>query len=419
MSYRVYKFGGASVNSDEAIRKVGEIVKNDDGLVIVVSAMGKTTNQLEHLLHSYHSKEDYSEQMAHIKERHLSICKSIFSEELPSVIEAIEKVFSYINSYLEHASEIPKDEVYDQIIPAGELLSSKILSVYLNHIGFNNEWVDARKIILTDNYYRKANVNWEESSKRVKEQLMSTGNIVTQGFIGGGENNRMTTLGREGSDYSAAIFTNLMNATSLTVWKDVRGVLNADPRYFNNPIKLDSISYREAVELSYYGATIIHPNTIKPLQNKNIPLYVKSFNSPTDQGTLISENEDFDHTKPIYIFKPNQVLISLSPKDFSFIDERQISKIYETLYEVKLEVNSMQNSAINFSFCTDMNEERLKKAVSELDKSYRVFYNTNVELLTIRHYIYDQVQQLVQGKEILLEQKTRSTVKFVLRSLSE
>lgn len=419
MQYRVFKFGGASVKSDESIRRVGEIVKNEDGLVIVVSAMGKTTNQLENLLSAFHSGENYYEHLERIKEFHFQISENLFGQKDNPVAESFEKVFTYIETYLSHAQALPKDEVYDQIVPAGELLSSKVLSSYLNSIGFKNEWIDARKVIRTNNYYRKAEVDWSSTLNMVKEYINSSKNIVTQGFIGGGQDNKITTLGREGSDYSAAIFANLLNAASLTVWKDVPGILNADPRYFNNSIKLDNISYREAVELSYYGATIIHPNTIKPLQNKNIPLYVKSFNSPLEQGTIISEDGTMDSAKPIYIFKPDQVLISLSPKDFSYIDEFQISKIFQTLHEFKMEVNSMQNSAINFSFCTDMQPDKLDKAIETFSKSYRVFYNTNLELLTVRHYIYEQVQQLVQGKEILLEQKTRSTIKFVLRSLME
>ncbi|MCB0479992.1 MAG: aspartate kinase [Flavobacteriales bacterium] len=419
MGFSIFKFGGASVKSDESIRGVGQIVKNKVDLIIVVSAMGKTTNQLEGVLKAFYAKGNFNEHLSAIKNYHLNIISQLFGNVNNEVGESCEKVFAYIDKYLLHAEGLSKDEVYDQIIPAGELLSSKILSAYLNSVGFENQWLDARKLLLTDNYYGRAHIKWKESEALIQEQCVLPKNYVIQGFIGGGENNKMTTLGREGSDYTAGILANMLNAESLTVWKDVPGVLNADPRYFNNPIKLDRISYREAVELAYYGATIIHPDTIKPLQNKNIPLWVKSFNHPNEKGTLISSDGELDSAKPIYIFKPNQVLISLSPKDFSYINEEQLSRIFKILHDFKMDVNSMQNSAINFSFCTDLNQEKLDKAISEFGKLYRVFYNTNLELLTVRHYIYEQVVQLVAHKEVLLEQKTRSTIKFVLRSNTE
>ena len=304
-------------------------------------------------------------------------------------------------------------------MPIGELLSSKILSAYLLQIGVKNTWIDIRKTFITDEYFRKANLDWVKSEQNAKEHFKEDETSITQGFIGGTDNNLMTTLGREGSDYTAAALSNMLDAQELVVWKDVPGILNADPRYFNEPKKMDHISYKEAIELSFYGATIIHPKTIKPIQNKGIPLYVKSFLNPLNEGTLVDGNTIDDSLLPIFIYKPNQVLISLSRKDFDFIEEKHLSEVFDILHKNKLGVNIMQNSAINFSLCLDYEKERLGKVIPKFQENYKVLYNTNLELLTIRHYDEKSLEEMAKNHEVLLEQKTRSTVKVLMRGLGE
>ena len=344
----VYKFGGASVKDSGSLKNVVEIVKNKKSLVIVISAMGKSTNKLEEVVNDFIQNKDYSDSLNILKSEHESILKIIFPDKENEIWNTQNKIFNYLDLYLQNATETNYDEVYDQIVPVGELLSSKILSALLNLEGIPNIWVDARKVLRTDGTFRKANIFIEESNEIARKTFREGAVYVSQGFIGGTDNNLMTTLGREGSDYSAAILANFINASSVTVWKDVEGVLNADPRYFNEPKLLHHISYREAIELSFYGATIIHPKTIKPLQNKSVPLNVKCFLEPLDKGTLINSNTDNDADLPIYIYKPDQVLISLSRKDFGFLEEEQISQVFDLLHQHKTEVNIMQNSAINF-----------------------------------------------------------------------
>ena len=413
----VFKFGGASVKDANSVRNVGKIIGSKSNLVIVISAMGKTTNTLENLINAFTSNEKHEEFVEITKRFHTKIIDEIFPQPDHAIRPTFETIFNYLNRYLESSENNDYDQVYDQIVPIGELLSSKILSAYLTDLGIENKWLDIRKILRTDNYFRKANVDLEVSKMNL-QQAIESGIYVTQGFIGGTENNLMTTLGREGSDYTAALISNMLNAKSLTVWKDVPGVLNADPRYFNDPKKLDQISYREAIELSFYGASIIHPKTIKPLQNLNIPLYVKSFVSPDSPGSVINENTDNDDLLPIYIYKPNQLLISLSRKDYGFLQEEQLSEVFRILHEHKLEVNIMQNSAINFSICLDNIKNRIEKVLPIFQENYRVLYNTNLELLTIRHYQDSGAEELIKGHEVILEQKTRNTVKFLLRSLN-
>lgn len=412
----VFKFGGASVKDAESVKNVGKIIGSISNVVIVISAMGKTTNALENLVNAYASNEKYEEFFTSIKRFHTEIIDELFPDPNHAIKPTFETIFNYLNRYLESSENEDYDQVYDQVVPIGELLSSKILHAYLTDLGIDNEWLDIRKILRTDNCFRKANVDYEASKTELQNSITS-GIYVTQGFIGGTNNNLMTTLGREGSDYSAALISNMIEAESLTVWKDVPGVLNADPRYFNDPKKLDQISYREAIELSFYGASIIHPKTIKPLQNLNIPLYVKSFVSPESTGTVINENTENDDLLPIYIYKPNQLLLSLSRKDYGFLEEEQLSEVFRILHEHKLEVNIMQNSAINFSICLDNEKNRIEKVIPIFQENYRVLYNTNLELLTIRHYKDSGAEELTKGHEIILEQKTRNTLKFLLRNL--
>lgn len=416
--FKIFKFGGASVKDAKSIVNVGSIAANykNQSLVLVISAMGKTTNKLEEVCQSYFfQREDFINLTENLKQYHLTICKELFEDENHEVFKSIETIFSYLNRYFEQQPNANFDLVYDQVVPVGELLSSKILSAYLNEIEIKNTWLDARKLVLTDSKFRKANVDWELTNLAIANLDKSTQIMVTQGFIGGTKGNFMTTLGREGSDYTAAIFANALNADSVTIWKDVPGVLNADPKFFNNTVKLEKISYKEAIELAYYGATVIHPKTIKPLQNKEIPLWVKSFENPAELGTLISSDFSKDHEISSFIFKQNQVLISISPKDFSFIGEENLSEIFKLFADCNLEVNTMQNSAINFSVCVDYQPDNIDKVRKLLAEKFIVKYNENLNLLTIRHYTPKIIAELVKNREILLEQKTRNTVRILMR----
>lgn len=416
---KVYKFGGASVKDSESIKNVCAIIEGGKSLIIVISAMGKTTNKLEQVVDDYLNENDYKTSLQNVLDYHKNILEDLFLDREADIWETFEKISNYGELYLKNKPEKNYDKTYDQIVPIGELLSSKILSAYLLQIGVKNTWIDIRKTFITDEYFRKANLDWVKSEQNAKEHFKEDETSITQGFIGGTDNNLMTTLGREGSDYTAAALSNMLDAQELVVWKDVPGILNADPRYFNEPKKMDHISYKEAIELSFYGATIIHPKTIKPIQNKSIPLYVKSFLNPLNEGTLVDGNTSDDSLLPIFIYKPNQVLISLSRKDFDFIEEKHLSEVFDILHENKLGVNIMQNSAINFSLCLDYEKERLRKVIPKFQENYKVLYNTNLELLTIRHYDEKSLEEMAKNHEVLLEQKTRSTVKVLMRGWGE
>lgn len=416
---KVYKFGGASVKDSESIKNVCAIIEGGKSLIIVISAMGKTTNKLEQVVDDYLNENDYKTSLQNVLDYHKNILEDLFLDREADIWETFEKISNYGELYLKNKPEKNYDKTYDQIVPIGELLSSKILSAYLLQIGVKNTWIDIRKTFITDEYFRKANLDWVKSEQNAKEHFKEDETSITQGFIGGTDNNLMTTLGREGSDYTAAALSNMLDAQELVVWKDVPGILNADPRYFNEPKKMDHISYKEAIELSFYGATIIHPKTIKPIQNKGIPLYVKSFLNPLNEGTLVDGNTSDDSLLPIFIYKPNQVLISLSRKDFDFIEEKHLSEVFDILHKNKLGVNIMQNSAINFSLCLDYEKERLRKVIPKFQENYKVLYNTNLELLTIRHYDEKSLEEMAKNHEVLLEQKTRSTVKVLMRGWGE
>ena len=414
---KVFKFGGASVKDAEAVKNVAKIVGQfqQGKLMIVVSAMGKTTNALEGIVNSYiASKEDLPSRVSDLKRYHNNIIKELFNEVPTTLTEDLEKIFGYLEKRISIVANQSFDLIYDQIVPVGELLSTKIISAYLNFADVKNTWLDARKIILTDGSFRKANVDWELTQFTIDGLEWENEIFVTQGFIGGTKGNFMTTLGREGSDYTGAILANCLNAKSLTIWKDVEGVLNADPKFFNNTEKLDQISFKEAIELAYYGASVIHPKTIKPLQNKNIPLFVKSFVNPAEDGTKISEDFSKDGLIPCFIFKTNQCLVSFSTKDFSFVAEEQISELFQALHKFGFEVTAMQNSAINFSVNTTFNEEKLKLLIEELKEKYSVKYNSNLDLMTIRHYNEDIIKELTKGRKVLLQQRSRNTVKLIM-----
>ncbi len=443
---KVFKFGGASVNSADAVRNVAEILKKykTENLVIVVSAMGKTTNALEQLTLKYTNGEDCTDIFNTIKDFHLNIINDLFIKKNSNVFESINKIFERLYIKINKKIKTNYDKEYAKIVSLGEMLSTKIIHYYLKQIGLVNTWIDARDLIITEDKSINANVDWEYTTGKIERYLRKEFDInyyknrelilknkiknkfdknipfnkilITQGFIGGTPNRIPTTLGREGSDYSAAIFAYCLDADELIIWKDVPGVLNADPKYFEDTHKLDRISYREAIELAYYGASIIHPKTIKPLQNKNIPLIVKSFIHPDEEGTIISNIEHADGLIPSYIFKKNQTLLSISPRDFSFIAEENLSDIFKTFANSGIKINIMQNSAISFSICFDENKFKLDNLLNYLKNEYQVKYNNGLELITIRHYDQQTIDKIVNNRKIILEQKSRLTVQLVVEN---
>ena len=417
---QVFKFGGASVNSAKAVQNVAKIVAQhlDKPLVVVVSAMGKTTNALEDLLTANREKRDTMLIYNQIREYHLQIVDELFPDKSHRIYSEVEGVFfAIMNTY--KLSDEDYDYQYDQMVGLGEMLSSKILSYYLQQVEISNQWVDVKTCIATDSTFREGKVNWTQSEIQIRDvakNVFSTSKcLVTQGFIGGDDKGRMVTLGREGSDYSAAIFAYCLNVENLTIWKDVPGFLNADPRYFKDAKKLNQITYSEAIELAYYGATIIHPKSIKPLQNRRIPLIVKSFNNPEAEGSIIL-NETFEKPEmACYICKPNQVLISIYPKDFSFIAEQNMSYIFFVFAENNMKINLIQNSAVSFTVCADENKQHFGDLIAALSNNFKVRYNNGLELITIRHYGEKDIKAVVGDRTILLEQRNRTTAQLVLQ----
>jgi aspartate kinase len=417
---KIFKFGGASVSSSESIKNISKIINEyaHQQLVMVVSAMGKTTNSLELLAENFYKGIDISTQIAEIEYYHLSIIQELFSGSLEKSTRTIGFI-AELTKYLKGKPSDNYDYEYDQIVSFGELLSTSIVSDYLNFIGLPNQWVDARNLIQTDSNFREGIVDWQITEQKIQQQVIeafSNKNInivISQGFIASNGQGDVTTLGREGSDYSAAIFGYSLNAEEVIIWKDVSGLLNADPKYFSDAVKLDSISYKETIELAYYGATIIHPKTIKPLQNKSIPLIVKSFFNHKAPGSVIGNESTSNHI-PCYIFKRNQALISIYPIDFSFIAEENLSLIFGLFAHFGVKINLMQNSAISFSVCVDYNPEKLKGLIAELNTEFKVKYNLDLELITVRNYNQETIDKVVKGRKILTEQKSRTTIQLVV-----
>ncbi|MBN8695060.1 MAG: aspartate kinase [Bacteroidetes bacterium] len=415
---KVFKFGGASVKDANAVKNVGRILNlfpNED-IIVVISAMGKVTNALERLTDAFfYKKENAADVLNEIKQYHFDIVDQLFSNKQHPIYDELNNTFVELEWAIEDDPTHSYNHEYDQIVSMGELISTKIVSAYLNEANIKNQWLDARGIIQTDNTYREGRVDWELTQKLSENLSQQKGITITQGFIGGTSENFTTTLGREGSDYTAAILAFTTNSESVTIWKDVPGVLNADPKWFDETKKLEQISYQDAIELAYYGATVIHPKTIKPLQNKKIPLYVKSFIDPNEKGTVINEIQS-PLPIPCFIFKVNQVLISISPKDFSFIIEENLSDIFNLFAEKQVKVNVMQNSAISFSVSVDNDERKLPDLIKTLQKDYRVLYNDNLELITIRYYDQATIERVTIDKKILLEVKSRNTVQLVVKN---
>jgi aspartate kinase len=415
---RIFKFGGASVKDAEAVKNVATILninKSSERLCVVVSAMGKTTNLLEEIAKRYFGKNDTTDHFNQLKEYHFAICKNLFSID-DDFLEEFHNVFVELEWILEEEPIANFSFIYDQIVSLGEILSTKIIAAYLNKIEINCLWADARDLIKTDNNYREGNVDWENTINSTNEYFSHNTNqiIITQGFIGGTSENYTTTLGREGSDYSAAILAYCLNAKEVVIWKDVPGVLNADPKFFANTYVLNHLSYQDTIELAFYGATVIHPKTIKPLQNKNIVLRVKSFLNPNLQGTLIDGSNSTEH-KPSFIVKQNQVVMSIIPKDFSFILEDNLSDIFKVFSQKQVKINLMQNSAISFSVCINNDENKIQEIIPLLKENYRVLFNENLQLITIRYFDAETEKKVVQNKDKILEQRSRHTLQVVVK----
>lgn len=419
---KVFKFGGASVKDAQAVKNVARILSLYDGekLGIVISAMGKTTNAMEKVIDAYWIKDEvlFQDLVEEIRQFHYEIMDVLFSDRESKVFDAVDQVLRDLGERFKEDRSGSYDFEYDQLVGFGELISTKIVSFFLIESGFSAKWMDARTLIQTNNIFREAEVDWEQTEHNFQSKFVpefdGTDILVTQGFIGANSSST-TTLGREGSDFTAGIVAYCCNADNVTIWKDVPGMLNADPKWFDHTVKLDQISFREAIELSYYGASVIHPKTVKPLQNKRIPLHVKSFLDPSAEGTVIQESTTSDHLVPSFIFKMNQVLFSISPKDFSFIVEKNLSDIFARLSKANAKINLMQNSALKFSILLDGDKVDSSQILEVFKDSYDVKFNEGLELVTIRHYDQATIDRVTEGKEILLQQKTRETARLIVK----
>lgn len=418
---QIYKFGGASIKNIEGIKNVAQIIQSfgKNNLLVVVSAMDKTTDKLQALAFAHINSDDSKHQiLEEVKTFHFEIISQLFTDTKNPIYNDVANTFVEIEWVIEEEPEDDADYIYDQIVSIGEIVSSKIIAAYLNQLGSFTIWQDARNYIKTDNNHRDAYVYWDKTTQEIQKHLpayLQKGIVLTQGFIGATSENFTSTLGREGSDYSAAIFSAALNAESMTIWKDVPGVLNADPKWFEVTEKIPQLSYRDAIELTYYGATVIHPKTIKPIQNKNIPLYVRSFIHPTENGTEIS-SEATTLPIPSFIFKVNQVLLSISPKDFSFIIEESLSNIFAIFHKNKVKVNTMLNSAISFSVSIDNDPVKIEKLINDLSEDFKVKYNNDMELVTIRYYNQETIDRVTVDKKVWLEVKSRNTCQMVMKN---
>jgi aspartate kinase len=418
----VYKFGGASIATPERMKALPQIIEDaKKPLVLVVSALGKTTNALEAIVNAACTNKEKAKELANMLEHeHEDYAKEILNEEYyTKAKEALNVFFTELNWAIDDASKEKYDYSYDQIVCMGELLSTRILAFYLQQLNMNYEWVDIRDIIRTDDTYRDARVDWEYTNQRMQEvlvpELKNGKNIITQGFIGATSDNASVTLGREGSDYTAAIIAAMTGAECVTIWKDVEGLQNADPKLFDNTVKVEAITYHEVIEMAFYGAQVIHPKTIKPLQNNNIPLHVKCFLDKNLTGTIIQNEVNSIFYPPLIVMKKNQLLLQVTTRDFSFITENNLRDLYSIFHDLKIKVNLIQNAAISFVACIDHKTDKVKELVAELDKHYNVLTNENVTLLTIRHYTPEILFDMTKSRYILLEQKTRHTVQVVMK----
>lgn len=420
---KVFKFGGASLETIERIQQVGKILQAypEDKLLIVISAMGKTTNELENVAKNFYmrKREIASQLLYNIEQFHLQVAESLLGTPEHPLFIQLQQFFTEAEWTLGEKPLRSYDYYYDQIVGLGELLSTAIVSAYFNHVGITNVWLDVRDVFRTDDNFRDANIDWEVTERQVNEKVLPLFNavdlVITQGFIGSTDQNESVTLGREGSDYSAAVFANLLNAESQTIWKDVEGLKNADPKLFPNTINIPEIGFNEVIEMAYYGAQVIHPKTIKPLQNKQIPLYVKCFLDKDLPGTVIKGDADGGKLPPLIILKKNQVLITITSRAYDFITEDKISDIYEIFHDKKVKINLTQNAAISFSCCIDNNPEKIELLIKALHEGFKISYNEGLELLTVRHFKNGLLEELTKGRKILLEQRSDKTVQLIMK----
>lgn len=416
---QVFKFGGASIKDATAVKNMASILaeKATEKTVVIVSAMGKTTNALEQILADFSEQKDPKQRITQLITTHTIICESLFPAD-HFIFNFLKEQQIEIAAILEAFKQKSTAFVYDQLISKGELISSNILFQYLQQEGFSISFLDARKTIKTDNSYREGSVNWELTKQNISTDcsklFQESHLIISQGFIGSNTEGFTTTLGREGSDFSAAIFATCLNTANVTIWKDVPGILNADPKRIEEASKYNELSYQEASEMTYYGASVIHPKTIKPLANLGIPLYVKSFQQPEDNGTIIHKCS-IKHLEPAIIFKKEQCLVSFQVTDFTFINEENLSRIFSVMAKYQIKMNMMQNSAISFSVCVDNQDYKLKPFLEELKSEFSVRYNTGLELITVKNYTNEWIEKLTMGKEIYLEQRTRKNFQVVVK----
>ncbi len=421
---KVFKFGGASINSIERIQNVGKILQSfeNEKIVIIISAMGKITNALEKVAEAFYEgkKEDALHLFEKIKQNHLQILKYTVTQQWEKATNELLNIFTEVEWLLHDKPVKDYNYYYDQIVCTGELLSTTIMSFYLNEEKISNKWIDVRDILRTDDTFRDGVVDWPFTEKQIAQKVVplfkESNFVITQGFIGSTDENESTTLGREGSDYTAAVFANILDAEGVTIWKDVEGVMNADPKDFKDAVTLPSLNYKEVIEMAYYGAQVIHPKTIKPLQNKKIPLFVKCFLNPGLTGTVISENA-VHSLPPVIVYKRDQVLMNLQSKDFSFVEGGPVNILDKILEEVKLKPTLTQNAAISLFICTDDIPEKIDAMAAKCDEIFDVQIERGLTLLTIRHYTGEFVKNLSEGKTIVLEQKTRDTIQLLMRDI--
>ncbi len=416
---KIYKFGGASVKDADGVRNLAKVIDSagEKDLLVVVSAMGKMTNHLEKVVLAYLSSgDDLQQLLVDFRTFHREILQGLFPNNSHPVYDSVTMLCQKLENFLKANRSRKHSFVYDQVVCYGELVSTTIVSHFLKDNGFPNTWLDVRSAVITDDNFRDAKVNWEETQKRIAGLVDQKGITITQGFLGSdSENNFTTTLGREGSDYTAAIFAFCLNADSVTIWKDVPGVLNADPRYFGNTRLLHNISYEEAIELAFYGASVIHPKTLQPMQRKEIPLFVKSFMNPEAAGTCVGKGVTLNPETSCFILKRNQVLISLSSLDFSFMMEDNISDVFRWLHEFRMKVELIQNSAISFSVCVDNKFDSLDALLAKLRERFKVSWHEGVTLYTVRHSKPTEIDALIENKQVLLKQESSDTVQIVVK----
>jgi len=415
----IFKFGGASVKDAKGVKNFMSMLQKLDKkeVLIVVSAMGKMTNAFEDLVNAYHQKRtNLNELLDKTRLFHLNIIDDLNFDEKASIYEELNNIFKDISNFLKKNNSTDYNYIYDQIVSKAEFISTRICSAYLESNDIGNDWLDVRQCIKTDSDFRRAKVDWESSTKAIQEMVNTSAITITQGFIGSDNFGRTTTLGREGSDYTAGIFAFCLNAEKVSIFKDVPGVLNADPREFEQTSLIEQISYKEAIEMAFYGASVIHPKTLQPLQRKGIPLLVRSFLDADAKGTYVGSELDIVPEIPCFIVKKNQILISISDKEFNFVVENDISEIFGFLHDLKIKVNLIQNSAISFSLCIEDNFNNFDQLLTKLKPRYKVKYNENLTLYTIRHFDNNAMSSLEKDKEVLLKQRSRETVQIIVNA---